>query len=231
MTRRSRARQRRDAVLAGTAVGLAGLAVWAAPAEAHVPTWTVSCSQVKIDLTQYNTDAHNEVSVTADGKVLLATETFQSEFHTTLDLPKHAQEIPVHLVVKAGDDDQYSRDETKIAPVCATPPPPDMTPPPGTSTPTSPPPRSMTPPPPSTSTASKTPTAPTPTPTSRTPTVPPPTTSASMPPTVSTPVSSPPGGHLAETGSSSALPILASIAGAVVLAGGSILFAVRQRKP
>jgi LPXTG-motif cell wall-anchored protein len=98
---------------------MAAVGVCAVPASAHTPTWSVTCSEVTVDLTAYNGSVTNTVSITVDGKDLLATKTFGREYHDKLTLPEHTKELPVHLVVKAGDGDRYSVDQTKTAPVCA----------------------------------------------------------------------------------------------------------------
>ncbi|MCX4736688.1 LAETG motif-containing sortase-dependent surface protein [Streptomyces sp. NBC_01363] len=187
---------------AAAVVGLTGAVLTAGPAAAHTPTWAVTCSEVNLDLTAYNGNVTNQVTVTVDGKDLLPTETFGKEFHKKLELPEHDKELTVHLVVKAGDGDNFSRDETKTAPVCegATP-----RPAPSEGTP-SPVPSKEAP------AASATPSA---APSNSAPAV--------VPPSPSSP-------DLAETGSSSATPIIAGAAVAVLLAGGGIMWSVRKRR-
>ena len=90
---------------------------------------------VSVDLKAYSPRVANEVTITVDGKDLLPTEEFGREFHKVLDIPKHSKEVDVRLIVKAGDDDKFSRDETKTSPVCEgdeTPTPPASSPPPAT---------------------------------------------------------------------------------------------------
>ncbi|MEU9318342.1 LAETG motif-containing sortase-dependent surface protein [Streptomyces sp. NPDC048295] len=186
---------------AAAVVGLTGAVLSAGPAAAHTPTWAVTCSEVNLDLTAYNSGVTNQVTVTVDGKDLLPTETFGREFHKKLVLPEHDKELTVHLVVKAGDGDKFSREDTKTAPVCE-----------GTTP--SPEPSGDTPSPaPSTSA-----------PASATP---------SEEPSTSAPAadsSSPGSTDLAETGSSSATPVIAGAAVAVLLAGGGIMWSVRKRR-
>ncbi|MFF1648759.1 LAETG motif-containing sortase-dependent surface protein [Streptomyces sp. NPDC058240] len=187
---------------AAAVVGLTGAVLTAGPAAAHTPTWAVTCSEVNLDLTAYNSNVTNQVTVTVDGKDLLPTETFGREFHKKLELPEHDKELTVHLVVKAGDGDNFSRDETKTAPVCE-----GTTPPPAPSKGT-----------PSPAPSKKAPAA------SATP---------SEAPSKSAPAVVPPGPSspdLAETGSSSATPIIAGAAAAVLLAGGGIMWSVRKRR-
>ncbi|MEW2488363.1 LAETG motif-containing sortase-dependent surface protein [Streptomyces sp. NPDC048411] len=189
---------------AATVVGLTGAVLSAGPAAAHTPTWAVTCNEVTLDLTAYNNDVANTVTVTVDGKDLLPTETFGKEFHKTLELPKHDQELTVHLVVKAGDGDRFSKDDTKQAPVCE-----DNTP---TATPT-----------PSESKPAEEPTTEAPAPSA--------TPSQSSPETAPAAASpSPSSPDLAETGSSSATPIIGGAAVAVLLAGGGIMWSVRKRR-
>ncbi|MEU6082596.1 LAETG motif-containing sortase-dependent surface protein [Streptomyces sp. NPDC047108] len=196
----SRSWRRSAAVTTAVAVGLIGVGLTATPASAHTPKWTVDCSEVSVDLTAYNDKVSNTVTITVDGKELLPTETFGREFHKKLEIPSHSSEAQVRLVVKAGDGDKFSRDETKVSPVCE-----------------------------DTPTPSETPSSPSETPTpSETPSEEPPasdTPSAEAPaPSTSAP------GDLAETGASSSTPLIAGAAAVVVLAGGGILFATRKRR-
>ncbi|MFI6104778.1 LAETG motif-containing sortase-dependent surface protein [Streptomyces sp. NPDC051310] len=190
---------------AAAVLGVTGAALSAVPAAAHTPAWSVTCSEVQVDLTDYTADAPNQVTVTVDGKDLLPTRTFGREFHEKLRLPEHDKELTVRLVVKDGSEGgKFSRDETRTAPVCETPAPtpsttPSPTPPAGTP-------------------------APAPTPTVTTP-------SAEVPPAgPSTPAPEPTGPGLAETGSSGTAPLIGGAAAAVLLAGGGILWAVRRRR-
>ncbi|MEL5954056.1 LAETG motif-containing sortase-dependent surface protein [Streptomyces sp. CLV115] len=189
---------------AAAVVGLTGAVLTAGPAAAHTPTWAVTCSEVSLDLTAYNSKVTNQVTVTVDGKDLLPTESFGREFHKKLELPKHDKELTVHLVVKAGDGDNFSRDETKSAPVCED----------ATTTP---------PPAPSEGTPSPAPSTEPPTASAKPSEEP----STSAPPVVTPSPSSP---DLAETGSSSATPVIAGAAVAVLLAGGGIMWSVRKRR-
>ncbi|MFE3900654.1 LAETG motif-containing sortase-dependent surface protein [Streptomyces sp. NPDC059153] len=187
---------------AATVVGLTGTVLSAGPAAAHTPTWAVTCTEVSLDLTAYNGNVTNQVTVTVDGKDLLPTETFGRELHKKLELPKHDKELTVHLVVKAGDGDNFSRDETKLAPVCE-----GTTPAPA----------------PSEATPSQAPSPEAPVKSA----APSEAASESAPPAASPSPSSP---DLAETGSSSATPIIGGAAVAVLLAGGGIMWSVRKRR-
>ncbi|MET4644932.1 LAETG motif-containing sortase-dependent surface protein [Streptomyces sp. NPDC058232] len=180
--------------------GLTGAVLCAGPAAAHTPTWAVTCTDVSLDLTAYNGGVTNQVTVTVDGKDLLPTETFGREFHKKLELPQHDKELTVHLVVKAGDGDQFSKDETKTAPVCE-----DNTPTPKPSV--------------SESKPAEKPTTAAPSPSESSPE----TAPAAASPSPSSP-------DLAETGSSSATPIIGGAAVAVLLAGGGIMWSVRKRR-
>ncbi|WP_255946309.1 LAETG motif-containing sortase-dependent surface protein [Streptomyces odontomachi] len=120
---------RRPGLFIGSAAAaVAAVGLCAVPASAHTPHWSVDCSQVTVDLAAYNGKVTNTVSVTVDGKDLLATKTFGSTYHDNLTLPEHDKALTVHLVVKAGDGDQYNVDQTKTAPVCASTPPATPTP-------------------------------------------------------------------------------------------------------
>ncbi|WP_161271585.1 MULTISPECIES: LAETG motif-containing sortase-dependent surface protein [unclassified Streptomyces] len=192
-------------LVAAAVVGLSGAVLTAGPAAAHTPTWDVTCDAVSLHLTQYNANVTNEVTVSVDGNDLLPTETFGKDFEKKLELPEHDQPLTVRLVVKAGDGDQYSKDETKQAPVC------EGTPP---STPT---------PSPTESKPSETPTTASPS-----PSVKPSESASSSAPAAATPSPSSP--DLAETGSSSATPVIGGAAVAVLLAGGGIMWSVRKRR-
>lgn len=199
---------------AAAVVGLTGTVLTAGPAAAHTPTWDVTCTEVNLHLTAYNGSVTNQVTVTVDGKDLLPTETFGTGLDKTIALPEHDKELTVHLVVKAGDGAEYSRDDTKQAPVC------EETPQEPKPTPTEPTPSESKP---SESKPSETPTTATPTPTAT-----PSETVSSSAPAVATPSPSSP--DLAETGSSSATPIIGGAAVAVLLAGGGIMWSVRKRR-
>ncbi|MFG3138865.1 LAETG motif-containing sortase-dependent surface protein [Streptomyces sp. NPDC048211] len=194
---------------AAAVVGLTGVVLTAGTAAAHTPTWDVTCTEVSLHLTAYNDRVTNEVTVTVDGKEFLPTETFGKGIDKTKALPEHDKPLTVRLVVKAGDGERYSRDESKTAPVC------QETPPKPTPTPTE-------------TKPSETPTTATPTPASPTPTATPSETASSPAPAAATPSPSSP--DLAETGSSSATPIIGGAAVAVLLAGGGIMWSVRKRR-
>ncbi|MER5554781.1 LAETG motif-containing sortase-dependent surface protein [Streptomyces sp. NPDC002793] len=198
------------AFAAAAVVGLAGGVMSAGPAAAHTPTWAVTCSEVTLNLTAYSADASNEVTVSVvGGEDLLPTTQFGRDFSTKtpLQLPEHDKELTVRLVVKAGDSDRYSHDETKTAPVCE-----GETPSP---TPTEE--------KPSEAPSTEPPTAEAPEP-SATPSE----TATEAAPAPAEPSNSAP--DLAETGSSSATPIIGGAALAVLLAGGGILWSVRKRR-
>ncbi|MFD5871568.1 LAETG motif-containing sortase-dependent surface protein [Streptomyces sp. NPDC060322] len=197
------------AFAAAAIVGLAGGVISAGPAAAHTPTWAVTCSEVTLNLTAYSGSATNEVTVSVEGGAeLLPTTQFGREFSTKepLQLPKHDKELTVRLVVKAGDDDKYSFEDKKTAPVCE-----DDTPSPSPTeeTPSEAP---STEPPTSAPEPSETPSE----------------TATEAAPAPAEPSSSAP--DLAETGSSSSTPVIGGAALAVLLAGGGILWSVRKRR-
>ncbi|MGC5396371.1 LAETG motif-containing sortase-dependent surface protein [Streptomyces sp. DT20] len=195
---------------AAAVVGLTGVVLTAGPAAAHTPTWDVTCTEVSLHLSAYNDKVTNQVTVTVDGKELLPTESFGKGLDKTIDLPEHDKALTVHLSVKAGDGDQYSKEDEKTAPVCEG----------QTSTPT-PTPSETKPSEPSTPSQSPTTSAPTPADT-------PSETASSSAPAAAAPSPSSP--DLAETGSSSATPIIGGAAAAVLLAGGGIMWSVRKRR-
>lgn len=214
MTVNNRSWRGSGALIAVATAGVLGVGLSAGPVLAHTPVWAVTCTEVSVDLTRYSTGAENTVTVTVDGKDLLATETFKGEFHKKLELPEHDKELTVRLVVKAGDGDNYSRDETKTAPVCE-----DSTPtPPTTPSPSAPPSSPATP------TPSATPSSAEPTPSSTPSTA---TSSAEVPPPAKPSGNS---GDLAETGASSSTPLIAGAAALVIVAGGGIMWAARRRR-
>lgn len=203
-------RRRRTATLAATGVAaLVGTGIFiAAPASAHTPNWSVDCSSVSVNLTNYSEKETNTVHVTVDGKDLLPSENFGGGFQKKLDLPDHDKEVTVRLIVKANDGDQHNVDETKTAPVCEEESP-EPTPTPTESTPEET-------PAPSESTPAETP--------------------SSEAPAESAPAAEPAGdkstapADLAETGSSSNTGMIAGIAAAVVAAGGALLLVARKRR-
>ncbi|MET7617853.1 LAETG motif-containing sortase-dependent surface protein [Streptomyces sp. NPDC005408] len=204
MTTINRSWRRAGALAAVATVSALGVGLAAGTAQAHTPVWQVSCTEVSVDLTAYSPKEDNTVTVTVDGKDLLPTETFKGSFHKKLQLAPHEKELTVRLVVKAGDDDKFSRDETKTAPVC------DENKP-------SPSPTPSETPSPSTPAPSETP--------SDTPSTA--TSSAEVPPASTKPS---PAGDLAETGSSSSTPLIAGAAAVVIVAGGGIMWAARKRR-
>ncbi|WP_329180922.1 LAETG motif-containing sortase-dependent surface protein [Streptomyces sp. NBC_01477] len=204
-------RRRSAAIAAAGMAAMIGTAVLAAPASAHTPVWSVTCNSVQVDLTNYSTGRHvqNSVSLTVVGGegALADNEDFGGSFHATEALPAHDSPLTVRLVVKAGDNKKYNVDETKVSPVCDTPTSPSVTP-------------STTPPTTAPETTAPGTTAPTTAP------VPAGTTNA---PVVAGTTSAAGGGDLAETGSSSATPMIAGIAVAVVVAGGGLVLWTRRR--
>ncbi|WP_406404302.1 LPXTG cell wall anchor domain-containing protein [Streptomyces sp. NBC_00879] len=202
MTTNNRSWRRAGAFATIATVSALGVGLAAGTAQAHTPVWEVTCTEVSVDLTAYSPKEDNTVTVTVDGKDLLPAETFKGNFHKKLELPKHDKELTVRLVVKAGDDDKFSRDESKTAPVCNDKPSPSPTP---------------EKPSPSTPAPSETP--------SDTPSTA--TSSAEVPPASTKPS---PSGDLAETGSSSSTPLIAGAAALVIVAGGGIMWAARKRR-
>lgn len=193
---------------------MVGTVLMAGPASAHTPKWSVTCDSVQVDLTSYSTARHvtNSVSLTiVGGEGALADDPdFGASFHFEDALPPHDAPLTLHLVVKAGDDSEYNVDDTKVSPVCDKPTTPPVTP-------------STTPP----TTATTTPATTAPPTTAPTTTAAP--TSTTTAPVVADTTSPAAGGDLAETGSSSATPMIAGIAVAVVVVGGGLVFWTRRR--
>ncbi|MFD3521081.1 LAETG motif-containing sortase-dependent surface protein [Streptomyces sp. NPDC058653] len=202
MTVFNRSWRRPGALVTVAAAGALGVGLFAAPAVAHTPAWAVTCSEVSVDLVNYTADAENTVTLSVDGKELLATEKFGGEFHKKIELPEHDKELTLHLVVKDGSGNDGSLDDTKTAPVCE---------------------GSEPEPTPSTTPPSD---EPEPTPTEAEP-EPSKTTAAAAVPS-SQP--SPAGDDLAETGSSSATPLIAGAAAVILVAGAGITWAARKRR-
>ncbi|GGK10729.1 hypothetical protein GCM10011583_48570 [Streptomyces camponoticapitis] len=202
MTVFNRSWRRPGALVTVAAAGALGVGLFAAPAVAHTPAWAVTCSEVSVDLVNYTADAENTVTLSVDGKELLATEKFGGEFHKKIELPKHDKELTLHLVVKDGSGNDGSLDDTKTAPVCEG---------------TEPEPTPSTTPPSD---------EPEPTPTEAKP-EPSKTTAAAAVPS-SQP--SPAGDDLAETGSSSTTPLIAGAAAVILVAGAGITWAARKRR-
>lgn len=205
--------RRRSALITVATAGALSVGLSATPAFAHTPTWTVTCSEVSLDLTAYGNSDKNTVTVTVDGKELLPTTNFKNDFHKKLELPAHKTELKVHLSVKAADGDQFSKEDDKTAPVCE-----ESTPPPSTPTPSTTPPEETA--------------TPTPSPTGETsePSKPSEPSESDSAPAVPSSQPSPAGDDLAETGSSSATPMIAGAAGVVLVAGAGIVWAARKRR-
>lgn len=173
----------------------------ASPASAHTPNWSVDCDSVTVSLKYYSSQGGNTVTLTAGDKTL-KTATFGSHWSVTdLALPAHTQPLTVHLVVKASDNAKYNLDQTKTSPVCE-----------GQAKPTP------------SATPSETPTAvasPTPQPSQSS------SAPAAKPVDDNTPA---PSKDLAETGASSATPLIAGIAAAVVVVGAGLVVLARKRR-
>jgi LPXTG-motif cell wall-anchored protein len=184
-----RQRWTRSAAVAATGVAaLIGTGMFVAtPASAHVPGWNLDCYSTSIHLENYNEGVQNTISITAGDKTLV-NENFGKTFDKKVALPKHSSPLDVHLVIKAGDDDKFSRDEHKMSPVC------EESPSPSESAPA---------PSPSESSAAPAP-----------------------------PAEKPNGGgdDLAETGASSATPMIAGAAGVVLVAGAGLVVVARKRR-
>lgn len=201
MTVSNRSWRLRGAFIAAAA-SVVGVGLCAVPAQAHTPAFTVDCSSGSVDLKAYNAGVANTVTISVDGKSLVDAQKFGSAFHKDLTLDKASVET-VRLVVKAGDGQQYSLDQTKTSLACEGTP--SEKPTPSASAPTEAP-SSEAPAPSESASDSPSAAAPAPAPSSSAPT------------------------DLAETGSSSSTPLIAGAAAVVILAGGGIMFAARKRR-
>jgi LPXTG-motif cell wall-anchored protein len=206
MSTRHQGRKRAGVIAAAGFTALIGTGILASPASAHNPNWTPTCDKVTVDLSYYNSGVTNTVEIKAGGQDVLPVTTFGANFEKTLDLPAHTSALTVEMIIKAGDDTDgtkgYSVDRTQTVQPCQT------------STPT---------PPPSTPTQSAAPSSSPSAPASVAPT-------QSAPAAVPSPSTSTPGQNLAETGSSSATPVIAGVAAVVVIAGGALVLVGRKRR-
>ncbi|WP_019354674.1 MULTISPECIES: Hsp20/alpha crystallin family protein [Streptomyces] len=195
--------QRSVAIAATGAAAFVGTAIAAAPAQAHTPSWSVTCDSVSIDLKMY-APKDNKVTIKAGDETLIS-ETFGRSFQKKVDLPEHGEPLKVTAQVVASDGDRFSwGPETKTSPVCDKP------------TPT-----------PTPSESESTPPSPSP---SQSPSEKPEPSAPES--SSSAPAEKPQGGgdDLAETGSSSNTPMIAGIAAAVVIAGGGLVAFARKRR-
>lgn len=129
MTVFNRSWRRPGALVTVAAAGALGVGLFAGPAVAHTPAWAVTCSEVSVDLVNYTAGKENTVTLTVDGKELLAAEKFGGEFHKKIELPEHTKELTLRLVVVDGSGNDGSLDDSKTAPVCEAEPAPSTTPP------------------------------------------------------------------------------------------------------
>lgn len=244
--RKTRQFRRRSAVIGGAGMAaLVGAGVFAGSASAHNADWSVTCDAVHVHLTAYDSHARNSVTVSVvGGSVLDSKNSFGGSYTFNGALPHHDSPIKVHLVVKAGDNKKYNRDETLTSRPCekppTTPPVEVTTTPPVEQTTTPPVEQTTTPPVEETTTPPVDETTTPPVEETTTPpvdetTTPPvddttaPTATTTSPEVAGT-TSAPGGGDLAETGSSGATPMIAGIAGVAVVAGAGALFFSRKRR-
>jgi hypothetical protein len=89
-------------------LGALALVVVAAPADAHTPSFQVSCDKLAVNLQNYNVDTSaagaraNQVVVTVGG-VVVAAEKFGESYTKTFNLPAHDVALPVKVGVIAWD--------------------------------------------------------------------------------------------------------------------------------
>ncbi|MFB7907806.1 LAETG motif-containing sortase-dependent surface protein [Kitasatospora sp. NPDC059146] len=224
MARQQRHIRMGAAALAGTAAAgiLLPLAL-ATNASAHVPTWSVTCDKVVVDLINYSpkADVKNTVSLTIGDEKVVDAQGFPAEFHGKYPVKDHDAPIVAHLVVKTTEtpaEKGWNIDETKTIAPCHTPTPTPTPTPTKTPTPTPTPTQTPTGTPSTTPTPSGTPSAtPTPTPSRTTPAAPAPAPSTSAP-------------ALAQTGGNDATPMIAAAGGGVLLVGGALVLLARKRR-
>ncbi|KJS57892.1 hypothetical protein VM95_36830, partial [Streptomyces rubellomurinus] len=115
------------AALVGTATaGIVLPLALATNASAHVPTWSVTCDKVVIDLINYSdkADVKNTVSLTIDGEKVLDNQAFPKEFHKSFPVKDHNAPVQAHLVVSTSENPNekgWNIDETKTIAPCHTP--------------------------------------------------------------------------------------------------------------
>ncbi|MFE4393681.1 MULTISPECIES: LAETG motif-containing sortase-dependent surface protein [Streptomycetaceae] len=219
------ARQQRHFAIGATALAGTAAAGFLLPlalatnASAHVPSWSVTCDKIVIDLINYSpkADVKNTVSLTIDGEKVLDAKAFPAEFHGSFPVKDHDAPIKANLVVTTTENPNekgWNINETKTIEPCHTP----------TPTPTPTPTKTPTPTPTPTPTAT-----PTPTPSVTPPATPAPsvTHTPSKTPTPSPSASAP---ALAQTGSSDATPMIAAAGGGVLLVGGALVLLARKRR-
>ncbi len=201
----SQHRRRSGIALGAAGLAMAGSVMMASPASAHTPRWSVTCDSVTVSLKYYSKQGGNTVTLTAGDKTLKSA-TFKDHWGVKeLALPAHTQPLTVHLVVKAVDttaQKSYDLDQTKSSPVCEG----QVTKPTPVASPS-------VKPSPSESAA------------------PEPSQSSSAPAVKPVDDKSPaPSEDLAETGASSATPLIAGIAAAVVIVGAGLVMLARKRR-
>jgi hypothetical protein len=88
----------------------------AAPADAHVPTFTLTCDQLSVNLTKYKLDhgaAHNHVSVVVGGTVVKSAD-FGTTFARDFPIAAHTAPVSVRVDVTAFDDPDGSHHWSRI---------------------------------------------------------------------------------------------------------------------
>ncbi|MBN0038633.1 hypothetical protein JN535_00400 [Cellulosimicrobium cellulans] len=92
------------AAAAALAMG-AVLVATAAPASAHTPQVSATCTELSVNLTQYSDRGHskNEVTVTI-GDESVDTRSFKASFRGTYEIPDPGTATPWKVAVKASDD-------------------------------------------------------------------------------------------------------------------------------
>jgi hypothetical protein len=112
-------------LVAAVLLGALALIVVALPANAHTPSFQVSCDKLAVNLQNYKVDTAkaNQVVVTVGG-VIVAAEEFGKNYTKTFNLPTHAAALPVQVGVIAGDaptDPRLSPTWNALAKPCSAP--------------------------------------------------------------------------------------------------------------
>ena len=116
-------------LVAAVLLGALALVVVALPADAHTPSFQVSCDKLAVNLQNYKVDTSsagakaNQVIVTVGG-VVVAAEKFGKSYAKTFDLPVHDGLLPVQTRViawDAPDNQQWSPTWNGVAKPCDAP--------------------------------------------------------------------------------------------------------------
>ncbi|MFF2623527.1 hypothetical protein [Oerskovia jenensis] len=102
---------------AAALLALGGLVATAAPASAHTPRVTATCTGLEVKLTQYS-DGANSVVVKVDGKVV-KDESFKRSWSTSYAFPDTSVGHSWELAVKASDGKRFDFSDDGTTDACA----------------------------------------------------------------------------------------------------------------